>query len=110
MALGSTQTLTEMSTRNIFRGKGGRCIRLTNLPSSCAIAMKPGNLIFLEPSGPLQACNGTNLLIYICTFIYGTYSSVGIATDYGLDIPGSNSGADAIFRPPDRPWGSPSLM
>ena len=24
--------------------------------------MKSGNLIFLEPSGPLQACNGTALL------------------------------------------------
>ena len=23
--------------------------------------MKPGNLNFLEPSGPLQACNGTDL-------------------------------------------------
>ena len=23
--------------------------------------MKSGNLNFLEPSGPLQACNGTNL-------------------------------------------------
>jgi hypothetical protein len=23
--------------------------------------MKSGNLIFLEPSGPLQACNGTDL-------------------------------------------------
>jgi len=23
--------------------------------------MKPENLIFLEPSGPLQACNGTDL-------------------------------------------------
>ena len=33
-----------------------------NLPPSCAIVMKSGNLNFLEPSGPLQACNGTDLL------------------------------------------------
>jgi len=26
-------------------------------------------------------------------------SSVGIATDYGLDGPGSNTGGDEIFRP-----------
>jgi len=26
-------------------------------------------------------------------------SSVGIATDYGLDDPGSNAGGDEIFRP-----------
>ena len=29
----------------------------------------------------------------------GPGSSVGIATDYGLDGPGSNSGGDEIFRP-----------
>ena len=43
-------------------GKGGRCVRLTTLPQSCAVVMKSGNLNFLEPSGPLQACNGTALL------------------------------------------------
>jgi len=40
-------------------GKGGRCVRLTTLLTSCAVAMKSGNLNFLEPSGPLQTCNGT---------------------------------------------------
>ena len=29
----------------------------------------------------------------------GPGSSVGIATDYGLDDPGSNPGGDEIFRP-----------
>ena len=29
----------------------------------------------------------------------GPGSSVGIATDYRLDSPGSNSGGDEIFRP-----------
>ena len=45
-------------------GKGGRCLRLTTLPPSCAVVMKSGNLNFLEPSGPLQACNGTALPFY----------------------------------------------
>ena len=31
--------------------------------------------------------------------ICGPGSSVGIATDYGLDGPGSNPGGDEIFRP-----------
>jgi len=31
-----TQPLTEMSTRNISGGKGGRCVGLTTLPPSCA--------------------------------------------------------------------------
>jgi hypothetical protein len=38
-------------------------------------------------------------------------SSVGIATEYGVDGPGSNPGGDEIFRAcPDRPWGLPSLL
>jgi hypothetical protein len=36
MVLGSTQSLTEMSIRNISWGKGGQSVGLTNLPPSCA--------------------------------------------------------------------------
>jgi len=32
-----------------------------NLPPSCAVVTKSGNLNFLESSGPIQACNGTDL-------------------------------------------------
>ena len=39
----------------------------------------------------------------------GPGSSIGIATDNGLDGPASNPGWDEIFRP-DLPWGSPSLL
>ena len=54
------------SNRNEYQehflgGKGGRRVRLTTLPPSCAVVMKSGNLNFLESSGPLQACNGTAL-------------------------------------------------
>ena len=45
------------------------------------------------------------------TMLRGPGSSVGIATDYRLDGPGSNPGGDGIFRTcPDRPWGPPSLL
>jgi len=41
MALGSTKPL-------VFPvGKGGRCVRLTTLPPSCALVMKSGNLNIL---------------------------------------------------------------
>jgi len=70
MALGSTQPLTEMSTRCISWGKGGRYLRLTTLPTSCAVFMKSGNLNLLETSGTLQACNGTALPLYKHIFIY----------------------------------------
>jgi len=32
-----------------------------NLPPSCAVVTKSGNLNFLDRSGPVQACNGTAL-------------------------------------------------
>ena len=32
-----------------------------NLPPSFAVVTKSGNLNFLEPSGPVQDCNGTAL-------------------------------------------------
>ena len=35
---------------------------------------------------------------YVYISICGPGSSVGIATDYGLDGPGSNPGGDEIFR------------
>jgi hypothetical protein len=52
-------------------GKAGRCLRLTTLPPSCAVFMKSGNLNFLEPSGPFQACNGTALPILIYENVVG---------------------------------------
>ena len=66
MALGSTQPLTEISTRLFSGGKGGRYVRLTTLSPSCAFGMKSGNLNFLEPSGPLQAYNGTAFVFNRC--------------------------------------------
>jgi len=49
--------------------------------------------------GPL--CRARMMLyIYIYIYIYGRPgSSVGMATDYGLDGPGSNTGGDENFRP-----------
>jgi len=44
--------------------------------------MNSGNLNFLEPSGSLQACNGTAL-----PFNVGRDRIVGVATRYGLNDP-----------------------
>jgi len=38
------------------------------------------------------------ICMYIYIYIYVPGSSVGIATDYGLDGPRSNPGGDEIFR------------
>jgi len=64
MALGSTQPLTEMSTRSISWGVKRPVRKVDNLPPSCAVVTKSGSLKFLEPSGPVQACNGTHLSFY----------------------------------------------
>src|SRR5215469_9463723 len=99
MALGSTQPLAEMSTRCISWGKGGRCLRLTTLPPSCAVIMKSGNLNFLEPSGPLQACSGTalplpllmtkwdpiKLTFLYCTVLYYMHRHLEVVCNYWLD-------------------------
>ena len=46
-----------------------------------------------------QITNSTNTKFLGLTIEGGPGSSVGIATDYGLDGPGSNPGGDEIFRP-----------
>ena len=61
MALGSTQSLTEMSTTSISWGERQPVRKVDNLPPSCAVVTKSGNFNFLEPSGSVQACNGTAL-------------------------------------------------
>jgi len=61
MALGSAQPLTEMSTRSISRGYRRSVRKADNLPPSYTLLTKSGNLNFLEPSGPIQAHNGTAL-------------------------------------------------
>jgi hypothetical protein len=57
MALGFTQPLREVSTRNSSWAKGGWCVGLTTLPP-CADCVK---IDLLELSGPVKACNGIAL-------------------------------------------------
>jgi hypothetical protein len=62
MALGLTQPLTEMSSRNIFWGvkAAGAYGYHLNVP----IILIFGSLKLLETSGPVQACNGIVLPFY----------------------------------------------
>ena len=39
-------------------GKGDRCVGLTTLPPSCTNCRGIWELQLLEPSGPVQTCNG----------------------------------------------------
>ena len=47
----------------------------------------------------ITICNSTKNLPDLHNVKYGPGSSVGIATDYGLDGPGTNHGGYEIFRP-----------
>ena len=63
MALGSTQPLVKMSTRDIFEGKGGRCVRLTTSPLSCGECQESlGALISWNPLGHTEPVTG---LLYV---------------------------------------------
>ena len=71
MALGSTQPLTEMSTRCISWGERRSVRKADSLTTiSMPLSWNLGNLNFLEPSGPLQASNGTALPLPLHTCKY----------------------------------------
>jgi len=62
MTLGLTQSLTEMSTRNISWGvKAASAYGSQPYHLHVPIVLKSGSLNLLEPSGPVQACNGIAL-------------------------------------------------
>jgi len=76
MALGSTQPLVKMSTRNIPGGKGGRCVRLTTSPPLCAECHE---IWEPKPPGTLWATPG---LLRDC-FTFTFY--VIVVSRYGLE-------------------------
>jgi hypothetical protein len=55
VALGSTQPLTELSTRDCSWGKGGLCVGQTTLPPSCADCIE---IVEPQPPGTPRACPG----------------------------------------------------
>jgi len=71
MALGSTQPLNRNEYQEHFLGvKAAGACKADNLPPYCAVVTKSGNLNFLEPSGPVQACNGTALPLQLMYYFF----------------------------------------
>ena len=66
MALGSTQPLTEMSTRSIPGVKGGQCVRLTTYHHPEPLSQNLGTLTSWNPLGPSGPVMGLLYLFYFC--------------------------------------------
>jgi len=74
MALGLTQPLTEISTRNISLGeKASGAYGWQPYYRHVSTVLKSGSLNLLEPSGPVQACNGIALPLPL-TEVFACYS------------------------------------
>ena len=101
MALGSTHTLTELSTRNIsWRLKVAGAYSWQPYHLHVATVLKFGSLTLLESAGPLQACNGIALPflrleilytargfgLHVCNVYYELKINIISAKIYGFNI------------------------
>jgi hypothetical protein len=79
ISFGSTMALIEMSIRNTSLGEEGRCAVRTNLQPSCTDCLNSRSPKFLDPSGPVKACNGIALwqwvpfvFVHVNRYLFGS--------------------------------------
>ena len=69
------------------------------IPQSNTFLYLKQNVLYWPIAQGYGFCQITSIRLCEIHTEFGQVSSVGIATDYGLDGPGSNPGGDEIFRP-----------
>ena len=108
MALGSTQPPVEMSTRNIPKGKGGRCVRLATSPPSRAECHEvwepkpPGTLwytsvllrdsftfYFIAKTGNVKWITIYSCLTHYVCFYSSPYQKVRLGTSVNIRLGGT---------------------
>jgi len=57
-----------------------------NLPPSCVVVTKSGSLNFLEPSGPVQASNGTAFTLHATIQRFQSPASDGAANKLATSV------------------------
>jgi len=102
MALGSTQPLTEMSTRNISLGvNAAGALGWQPYHLHVPIVLKSGSLSLLEFSGSVQACNGIALPFYIHHYINWCTKKQTIESGWYLVVLSSEMRISELTSHPD---------